>query len=218
MGKIKKVQSRTWGIIIPCEWEEHMKIVHHAKTIAKHYYWIMHSNDSYGDNETGNVGEIKKSHIHLLMTFSNSRDLSTVQNYFKDFENLKENSFEKISNAYGAKRYLIHADNPEKYQYSIQEVETNDRLFPNCFIEKMSGAEIFDNLLEAFDADFPTMREYCNNFRPVCIGLNAYQMSQLINIYRREWRLKNEYSRVQADIAERRKRRDRKIDDNWVPF
>jgi len=196
MEKTKKIQSRTWGIIIPCEWENCMDIVYKAKQVAKYYYWIRHDNDSYNEPDDNvenphQPGELKKPHIHLLMTFNNSRDLKTVRNYFSEFERLKENSFEKIANAFGAKRYLIHADNPEKHQYEIFHVETNDRLFQNCFIQKMSGDEMLDKFLDAFDSDSKTMKEYCNNFRALFVGMNAWQMFGAIQNARREWRIKN---------------------------
>jgi hypothetical protein len=137
MSREKKKQSRTYGIIIPSEWENAKQIILKAKQIAKHYYYIEHDKDYYTeDGENGAAGELKKKHIHLLFTFNSSRDLRTVANYFSEFPELKENSFELIHNAYGAKRYLIHADNPEKSQYYMFEVETNDPLFPDCFITK----------------------------------------------------------------------------------
>ena len=193
----KKVQARTWGLIIPCEWANHMNIVHKAKSVAKYYYWIKHDRDYYTepDDNAENphaVGELKKPHIHLLMTFNSSRDLKTLPSYFTEFPELKQNSFEKISNAYGAKRYLIHADNPEKFQYDKYEVETNDRLFLNCFIEKMSKCDMLDKFLDAYDADVPTMRQYCEGFRPMLMEMPAAQMSAALANYRKEWRLKNE--------------------------
>jgi len=196
MEKKKKVQARTWGIIIPCEWDNHVQIICKAKQVSKYYYWIRHDHDMYTEphENTDNphkVGELKKPHIHCLMTFDNSRDLKTVQNYFNEFDQLKENSFEKISNAFGAKRYLTHIDNPDKYQYDPLQVETNDRLFPNVFLEKMSGEETFDKLQKAFDYDAKTMKEYVEQFKPIFITMNAWQMFGCLQNARREWRIKN---------------------------
>jgi hypothetical protein len=194
--KEKKIQSRTWGLILPCKWENCMQMVYKAKQVAKYYYWIRHERDCYTEpcDDVDNphaVGELKDPHIHLLFTFNSSRDLKTVKNYFAEFDQLKENSFEKIANAFGAKRYLTHADNPEKHQYQIEEVETNDRLFPNVFIEKMSKPEMIDVFFNAFDSDAPSMRQYCENFRPMLCEMTSYQMSNSILNYRHEWRFKN---------------------------
>jgi hypothetical protein len=184
--KSKKVQSRSWGIIIPCEWECYMAIVHKAKALAKYYYWIKHDSDFYEG------GEIKKEHIHLLFTFNSSRDLSTVQNYFTDFKELKENSYEKINNIHGAKRYLIHADNPEKYQYQIIEVETNDRLYLNAFTEKMSSVEEINIILGSFESfEKLSCKDFCLKFASLLENMNSYQKMVVISNLRREWRIQN---------------------------
>jgi len=194
MSKAKKKQSRTYGIIIPSEWENAKSIIIKAKSVAKYYYYIEHDRDIYAeDSEFNAKGEFKKKHIHLLFTFNSSRDLSTVCNYFTDFPELKENSFELINNAFGAKRYLVHADDPDKAQYNVLEVETNDKLFANCFIERASKNDMFDNFLNAFDNNASTMREYCEKFRPMAMEMTASQMSYNILQWRREWRLMNEY-------------------------
>jgi hypothetical protein len=185
--KPKKIQSRTWGMVLPCEWPGHMAIVHHAKTLAKHYYWIRHDRDFYGDapedqsDSSHSPGELKKPHVHLLMTFNSSRDLSTVQNYFSEFPELKENSYEKIANAHGAKRYLTHADNPEKAQYKIEEVETNDKLFSNLFVEKISSHEEISILKANYKKSVyrMTFDEYIDLYEPILASMNTYQKSMI---------------------------------------
>jgi hypothetical protein len=191
MSKIKKTQSRVYGLILPCEWKNCMEIVHHSKTVAKYYYWIKHNRDFYGDApedlENGEsksahaVGELKKEHIHLLMKFNNSRDLKTVHNYFSQFSELKENSFEIIRNDHGAKRYLTHADNPEKAQYKIEEVETNDKLFANVFVDKISSSEELGILKRnyKFVLNRTTFDEYIDLWEPVLAGMNSYQKSMI---------------------------------------
>jgi hypothetical protein len=174
-----------------------MRIVHKAKSVAKYYYWIKHDKDFYGDasedvENPHKPGELKKSHIHLLFTFNSSRDISTVQNYFKEFEELKENSFELIHNAYGAKRYLTHADNPEKYQYQIIEVETNDNLYPDVFIKKQSSSEEIISILNSYEnANSLSVKDYCLNFSSILENLNTYQKMVVISNLRKEWRLLN---------------------------
>jgi hypothetical protein len=196
ISKSKRVASRVYGLILPCKWENHMKIVHHAKTIAKYYYWIKHDRDFYGDapedaENPHEPGEVKDPHIHLLFKFNSSRNLETVQNYFKDFEELKGNSFEVIRNAYGSERYLVHADNPEKAQYNIEEVETNDKLFKNVFVEKIASFDELNKLVESYN---PTLappllwKDYCDKFSASLVNLNSYQKMCVLDHLRREWR------------------------------
>ena len=77
---------------------------------------MLHDEDYQVDTETGEATP-KNAHYHVLMRFPNSRDLSTVQGYFKEFEFLRPNSYEKVLNLHGSVRYLAHVDNPEKFQY-----------------------------------------------------------------------------------------------------
>jgi hypothetical protein len=193
--KPKKVQSRIYGLILPCKWENHMKIVHHAKTIAKYYYWIKHDRDFYGDapedaENSHEPGELKDAHIHLLFRFNNSRDLKTVQNYFKDFEELKENSLEVIRNAYGSERYLVHADNPEKAQYNIEEVETNDKLFKNVFVEKTSSDDLISLMHDGLmQHSALTFGEYLSKYKPFISQMTGpYQIGMFMLNLVKEWR------------------------------
>jgi hypothetical protein len=193
--KSKRVASRSWGLILPCSWESYMQIVYKVKTLAKYYYWIRHDRDFYGDapEDAENphaVGELKKPHIHLLFTFNSSRDLSTVQNYFSEFNELKENSYEIIRNVHGAKRYLIHADNPEKEQYKIEEVETNDKLFKNVFVEKASNEDLIDLMRDGLMQERSlTFNDYLSRFRPFISQMtNSYQIGVFMLNLIREWR------------------------------
>ena len=206
--KSKKIQSRTWGLILPCKWENHMQIVHKAKTLAKRYYWIKHDRDFYGDapedaENPHEPGELKAPHIHLLFTFNSSRDLSTVRNYFQEFPELVENSYEKIVNAHGSERYLIHADNPEKAQYKIEEVETNDKRFADIFIEKVASVDEYSSLVESYS---PTnvqpvlWKDYCDKFKSSLVNLNSYQKMCVLDHLRREFRFLN--AKREVDNAE----------------
>ena len=194
-NKPKKVQSRSYGLILPCEWDNHMQIVYKAKSLSKHYYWIKHDRDFYGDaaedvDNPHEPGELKKPHIHLLMKFNSSRDLSTVQGYFMEFERLKENSFEVIRNIHGSERYLIHADNPEKFQYRIEEVETNDKLFRNVFLEKSSNSDLVKAMRSGLmQASTLTFDEYYAGFASFVEQMNsAYQIGMFTLNLIKEWR------------------------------
>jgi hypothetical protein len=201
MSKSKKKQSRTYGLIIPSDWENARAIVLKAKAVAKYYYFIEHARDVYSsDGEHGMAGELKNKHIHLLFTFNSSRDLGTVQNYFSEFPELRKNSFELIRNAFGAKRYLIHADNPEKTQYDVLEVESNDKCFSNVFIEKMAG----DAEVKLMNANYKvrkgeTMEEYIDRHLPLLLNLNTYGKFIVMRGLRKDWHWQNEVGNLLKD-------------------
>jgi len=143
MSKIKKITSRSWQIVLPMDFP-YVEIAAKIRLISKKYYFIKH------DRDIDDFGVPKKEHWHYLFTFTNSRDLSTVKNYFTEFVKdnkepyLLENSFEKIISIVGSKKYLCHFENPHKAQYNWQDVETNDEYFKDLFLAPMSASDEFD--------------------------------------------------------------------------
>jgi len=139
--KEKRIQSRQWQIIAPADWSNLESIKDKIKLISRHYYFVLHDKDV--DELTGNL---KKPHWHYLFSFGSARDLTTVTNYFTGIENLLPNSYEKIGSIVWAKRYLVHADDPQKAQYNISDVETNDPLFKELFISKLGKIEELEHV------------------------------------------------------------------------
>lgn len=86
------------------------------------YAAILHDKDVWreddpkrGERETGSL---KKPHWHVVLKFSNprfaralSKELGIAINYFAECANVD-----------GALLYLVHANNPDKYQYDVDEV------------------------------------------------------------------------------------------------
>jgi len=161
-SKKNRIAGRSWQLILPAEWDNINGIKAVCKNVSRNYYYILHNND------TNELGDIVKPHWHLLMTMGSSRDLPTMQNYFKDFPELLENSFEKIGSIHWAKRYLVHADDPAKYQYNINDVETNDIAYRDLFITFTSKIEEVKYLEEVLDQageieTFSKFRSYFTN-------------------------------------------------------
>lgn len=91
------------------------------------YAYILHDKDLNEDKTD------KKPHFHLLLFFNNARYINSI---FKEF-NLDNNNlieFAKKDKVHTI-RYLIHCDNNEKFQYSIEDIHTNLDL-SNYFINK----------------------------------------------------------------------------------
>jgi len=160
--KKNRIASRSWQLIVPAEWENISGIKAICKNVSRNYYYMFH------DKDKNELNELVKPHWHLLMTMGSSRDLPTMQNYFKDFPELLENSFEKIGSIHWAKRYLIHADDPSKYQYNPDNVETNDIAYKDLFITFASKIEEVKYLEEVLDQageidTFSRFRSYFTN-------------------------------------------------------
>jgi len=70
----------------------------------------------YHDQDTTNL-----PHWHFLVFCQNPRNFSTIAKIF----NIDQNFVEKVVNKRKMLRYLIHLDNPEKEQYTPEEVLSN---------------------------------------------------------------------------------------------
>jgi len=182
---MKKTTSRSYGLIVPAEWSKKNEIIEISKKISKFYYVIKHDKDFNPE-----TGEAKKEHYHILMTFASPLQLGTVLNKFNTVQKIQSNSLELIKNIFGAKRYLVHKDNAEKFQYAPTEVETNDPLYKDILIEKKSGEDEVKQMLDAFDKrpEKITEREFIESFKSSLVQMNSYQRLMSILALKREHR------------------------------
>lgn len=87
------------------------------------YAYILHDKD-----------EDKKPHYHVQCYFLTQHTLSAYSKLF----GIPQNMIQVIKNKVGAIQYLIHKNNPEKYQYDINDISTNFDI-----------AKFFDNRVES---------------------------------------------------------------------
>lgn len=110
-----KFRSRKMCLMLyPDEDITHKKALEHIKNNYD-YAYIIH------DKDFNEKGELKKSHIHLIVQFQNAKwntsfakDIGITSNYIQSIRNY-ENCLE----------YLIHYNDENKYQYDIEEVQGN---------------------------------------------------------------------------------------------
>ena len=83
------------------------------KTIKEHAF-ILH------DQDLDEEGNLKKAHYHVFLNYgSASAKPKDVAAWF----GVKENAVEKVhSNKYRTLRYYLHLDEPDKHQYSIEDI------------------------------------------------------------------------------------------------
>lgn len=102
-----------------------MEIVKSTSFYSCKYYYILHDKD-YNKK----TGEIKKAHYHLLIKLDNAISIEKIIKALineRGSQEAIENDFSIVKSFKGMVRYLIHKDNPEKEQYKLEEVVTNDR-------------------------------------------------------------------------------------------
>lgn len=81
-----------------------------------HYAWIespLHDKDVNAD------GEIKKAHWHIMIAFDGPMSNVTPNKIADDVNSPMPKA---VGSAKGLVRYMIHLDNPEKYQYEKNEI------------------------------------------------------------------------------------------------
>lgn len=103
------------GVVYPdSESYDSVKVLETLKIKFKEWAYCLHDMDVTDD------GELKKSHIHWVGR-GDPRTLSAVANFLC----LSEHDIELGKNFKALVQYLIHLNNPEKYQYPADSVVTN---------------------------------------------------------------------------------------------
>lgn len=144
-----------------------MSLIVYAKTVDEiemflssysnrilHFAYICH------DKDLDEFGTLKEAHYHLCLKMKSSVYISNVLDNIKDIT--KQNAMGQcLSSKYRMTRYMLHADNPEKYQYSVDELVTDDigywinkdQRAVECVYDMVAGADI-RYLLETYGREF----------------------------------------------------------------
>ena len=129
----KNVKKRNWAFVLypesaPADWREQL-----TKSGIQAAVSPLHDRDLNAD------GEAKKPHYHVILVYGNP----TTYNNVKAFTNgkLGQTVPQPLEQVRGYYRYLTHADNPEKAQYSAAEIETINGFDIRDFVE-MTKSEV----------------------------------------------------------------------------
>lgn len=102
-------------------------------TGCKYYAYIYHDHD-----------ENTERHLHVVC-----QDRHSLRTWAKYFE-LPENMIEVVKNYRSINRYLIHKDNPEKYQYNPDDIVTNCPMRLKSYLDdnnEVNPRGLFDDLM-----------------------------------------------------------------------
>lgn len=72
------------------------------------------------DRDINPIGEPKKPHYHVMLMFEGKKSQAQVREIFKTIGGV---GCEIVQSLRGYARYLCHLDNPEKAQYSVDDVQ-----------------------------------------------------------------------------------------------
>lgn len=125
----KNVRARVWTMIVypesaPKGWKELLD-----KT---HIQWccILHDKDVNPD------GTKKKAHYHVVLIFEGKKSFNQIKELT---DKLNAPVPQKVASLKGMVRYLIHKDNPEKYQYPEENIEAHGGFAYEPYLE-MTGS------------------------------------------------------------------------------
>jgi len=109
--KMKKFRSRKFGLLVYPDDANHVQVLEAIKSYD--YAMILHDRDCDGD------GVLLKAHWHIVLASKNAQWSSALAKEL----GLKENYILQIRNEECALEYLIHYNEPNKYQYSMDDVK-----------------------------------------------------------------------------------------------
>lgn len=115
-------RTRNWATVVypdsaPENWRLTLSELHVPAFISP-----LHDSDINPD------GEKKKAHYHVLLMFEGPKSVAQVEEVFNAIGGV---GHEIVQSVRGYARYLCHMDNPEKAQYSVEQVVS------------LSGADFF---------------------------------------------------------------------------
>lgn len=89
------------------------------------------------DSDVRANGEVKKTHYHLVLSYKGNKSFEQIDEIARM---LHAPIPERVNSLTGAVRYLIHMDDPDKYQYDIKDI----RVFGGVDLENVLGLSTGD--------------------------------------------------------------------------
>lgn len=109
----KETRTRNWWFVLypesaPQNWREIIDELH-----------IQYAISPLHDKDVDANGEIKKPHWHLILIFEGVKSYSQIREIT---DSLNAPIPQAVNGLVGTVRYLIHKDNPDKFQYPKEEI------------------------------------------------------------------------------------------------
>lgn len=92
------------------------------------------------DKDIDPTGELKKAHYHIIICYAGPTSFNVVRQLTERLNQPIPQALEQVRGYY---RYLTHKDNPDKYQYSDDDVKTLNGFNISDFVE-LSKSEVLE--------------------------------------------------------------------------
>lgn len=135
----ENARGRNWTIVLypeslPENWKEYL--IGEQCALSP-----LHDKDINAD------GEIKKSHYHLLLSYKGNKSFEQIDELART---LHAPIPQRVNSMVGAVRYLVHMDNPEKFQYKISDIQCFGGFDVSSYLE-MSVTDKRETLRQMFE-------------------------------------------------------------------
>lgn len=112
-SKVKETRTRNWWFVLypesaPEDWRNVLDELHIQYAISP-----LHDKDKNPD------GELKKPHWHIILMFEGVKSYQQIKEIT---DSLNAPIPQAVNGLVGTVRYLIHKDNPDKFQYNKAEI------------------------------------------------------------------------------------------------
>ena len=120
------------------------------------------------------TGEFKKAHKHGAFYFSSLKSYSQVSELIKDKLNGPAH-VEPVMSPKGMYDYFVHAENPEKSQYNIEDIETGCGFELDKFLISNNNDEFLSTIIDVIDknnfTEFNHLVKYAREENPTLLRL-----------------------------------------------
>lgn len=162
-----------------------------------HVPWVKSPLHQY---DVDQFGELLKPHYHVIMYFDSVKDKKQIEEIVKPLGGCL---IEKVLHKKNTLRYLCHLDNPEKYQYSVSDIEyhcgadPNDILKPTAseryqYIGEMMTYIRDNDIIEYSDFSMYCLEHHFDDWYPLLCDGCTYVISEFIKSRRHRKKLKSD--------------------------
>lgn len=153
----KETRTRNWWFVLypesaPKNWLEILDELH-----------IQYAVSPLHDKDVDANGEVKKPHFHVILAFEGVKSYSQIKEIT---DRLNAPIPQPVNGLIGTVRYLIHKDNPDKFQYAKEEIICGGGFDVVEFLERSPAdkrkiiREIYDFIRENDITEFYELTDY----------------------------------------------------------
>lgn len=179
-------------------------IANEQKLAIERFYLIKHDRDILEDKKPKTV------HFHLMIENSAKKGFKTqLQALEEVFGKCYIIQLEAVNNFNKAVRYLTHIDHPEKAQYEIDQILTNDIKVQRYFVDVQEAVKLCDTMSDLIDT---IGLDQANKYRGLFKDLREEKKSNLVNLLKSQVEIETKlmeyeelflkYQKVFADLNE----------------